>query len=119
MLYTKRSRGSQSCECIVRLERVSQNAVALWSGCIAWARTVSMVAARTCPHALGVIQVSDEQMKELAVKTETTNPWYWGVRTLVKVGPVGLLPDHGVSKSFSHTYRFGHIDILVALKFHI
>ena len=33
-------------------------------------------------HAL---QVSDEQMKELAVKTETTNPWYWGVRTLVKV----------------------------------
>ncbi|CAK0783380.1 hypothetical protein CVIRNUC_006579 [Coccomyxa viridis] len=29
-------------------------------------------------------RVSDEQMKELAVKTETTNPWYWGVRTLVK-----------------------------------
>ena len=37
------------------------------------------------------VQVSDEQMKELAVKTETTNPWYWGVRTLVKVGPVGIL----------------------------
>ena len=29
--------------------------------------------------------MSDEQMKELAVRTETTNPWYWGVRTLVKV----------------------------------
>lgn len=36
-------------------------------------------------------QVSDEQMKELAVKTETTNPWYWGVRTLVKVGLSSLL----------------------------
>jgi hypothetical protein len=31
------------------------------------------------------LQVSDEQMKELAVRQETTNPWYWGVRTLIKV----------------------------------
>ena len=32
-------------------------------------------------------QVSDEQLKELAVRTETTNPWYWGIRTLAKVPP--------------------------------
>ncbi len=32
-------------------------------------------------------------MKELAVRTETTNPWYWGVRTLVKVSP----PAFGLS----------------------
>ncbi len=31
------------------------------------------------------MQVSDEQMKELAARQETTNPWYWGVRTLIKV----------------------------------
>ena len=37
------------------------------------------------PNLRKLAQVSDEQMKELAVKTETTNPWYWGVRTLVKV----------------------------------
>ena len=37
-----------------------------------------------------VAQVSDEQMKELAVRTETTNPWYWGVRTLVKVSSSAL-----------------------------
>ena len=30
--------------------------------------------------------MSDEQLKELAVRTETTNPWYWGIRTLAKVG---------------------------------
>ncbi|KAK9823062.1 hypothetical protein WJX81_005585 [Elliptochloris bilobata] len=29
-------------------------------------------------------RVSDEQLKELAVRTETTNPWYWGIRTLAK-----------------------------------
>ena len=36
---------------------------------------------------LAWLQVSDEQLKELAVRTETTNPWYWGIRTLAKVGP--------------------------------
>ena len=35
---------------------------------------------------LAWLQVSDEQLKELAVRTETTNPWYWGIRTLAKVG---------------------------------
>jgi len=35
-----------------------------------------------------VLQVSAEQMKELASKQETTNPWYWGVRTLIKVSPL-------------------------------
>lgn len=40
----------------------------------------------TALSAMRILQVSDEQMKELAVRTETTNPWYWGVRTLVKVG---------------------------------
>ncbi|KAK9904696.1 hypothetical protein WJX75_000743 [Coccomyxa subellipsoidea] len=29
-------------------------------------------------------RVTDEQMKELSVRRETTNPWYWGVRTLIK-----------------------------------
>ena len=75
----------------------------LWlsdAGCLGWARTVDVVSATACPHAWGIVQVSDEQMKELAVKTETTNPWYWGVRTLVKVGPVRILLDRLVTNSF-------------------
>ena len=71
--------------------------MALWSGYIDWACNVNVVSAVACPHALGAMQVSDEQMKELAVKTETTNPWYWGVRTLVKVGPAGSLPENTVT----------------------
>ena len=77
-----------------RCAGASQDAVAIWCGCIGWARNVNVVSAMACPHALGAMQVSDEQMKELAVKTETTNPWYWGVRTLVKVGPAGFLPEN-------------------------
>lgn len=38
------------------------------------------------------VQVSDEQMKELAVRRETTNPWYWGVRTLIKVRLLATCP---------------------------
>ena len=41
---------------------------------------------------LARLQVSDEQLKELAVRTETTNPWYWGIRTLAKVGPPSWAP---------------------------
>lgn len=37
-----------------------------------------------------VVQVTDEQMKELSVRRETTNPWYWGVRTLIKVCPSAI-----------------------------
>ena len=44
--------------------------------------------------------MSDEQMKELAVKTETTNPWYWGVRTLVKVRLAGYIKFSPFWKTF-------------------
>ena len=37
--------------------------------------------------------MSDEQLKELAVRTETTNPWYWGIRTLAKVGSPSWVDD--------------------------
>ena len=30
-------------------------------------------------------RVSAEQLRELGARSETTNPWYWGVRTLIKV----------------------------------
>ena len=94
-----------------RLARACQDAVALCSGCVGWARTVNVVSALACPHASGATQVSEEQMKELAVKTETTNPWYWGVRTLVKVGPAGLLPNGLVTKSTSHVWDIKYVHL--------
>ena len=52
-------------------------------------------------------RVTEEQMKELAARTETTNPWYWGVRTLIKVSSCSYSAEASCSHACSMPSQHG------------